>query len=526
MIFSSYGRKSIYSDHSDSIKNQHRMNREYIDLHFPGKIDTFLTYEDEGSTGANTNRPALKQLMKDIESGIIDFLVVYQLDRLSRDVRDFSNIYAFLEEHHVQFISVKENIDTSTPIGKAMMYVSVVFAQMERETIANRVYDNMVGLSDSGWWVGGNPPMGYKREHVVTEDGKKHVTIAPVPDEATQIREFFHIFLENKFSLQQMESYFKRNNIVTQNGKFFSTTQLRKILTMPYCVPATTAIYDYYKEKGCIMSERSPRESWDGTHGVIIYGRTTERNKKHELQPVEKWRVCIGKHKPFLDEDLWLAVQNQFSHNTFDKKMRHPVPLLKGVLRCSCGRLMSLTRKAKNDGRVSTWYACPKRMRQGASYCDMKQIKAEFLDNKVIEIFHQIQKDPQVINSYIQNNADRGDLMFEKKNTEKQISIINEKITNLANALADNQNTAAIKYIIHGIEKLDKELKQSERHLAELQAEERYLKSATENALQKQQQIAEFMDNFKNFTFEERNSIAKDFIKECIWDGKTLFITL
>ena len=104
MIFASYARKSIYSDHSDSVKNQHRMNRDYVDMHFSGKVDTFLTYEDEGATGANTNRPELKRLMKDIESGIINFLIVYQFDRLSRDVRDFSNIYAYLEEHNVQFV--------------------------------------------------------------------------------------------------------------------------------------------------------------------------------------------------------------------------------------------------------------------------------------------------------------------------------------------------------------------------------------------------------------------------------------
>ena len=161
MVFASYGRKSIYSDHSDSIKNQHRMNREYAELHFPGKVDSFLLYEDEGKTGANMDRPDLKRLLRDIESGIIDVLIVYNLDRLSRSVPDFSNIYDFLEAHNVQFVSVREIIDTTTPVGEAMMYVSAAFAQMERKTISNRVYDNMVGLADDGWWVGGNPPSPY-----------------------------------------------------------------------------------------------------------------------------------------------------------------------------------------------------------------------------------------------------------------------------------------------------------------------------------------------------------------------------
>ena len=96
MVFASYTRKSIYSDKSDSTKNQAKMCRDYVDFHYPGRVDSFLVYEDEGLTGSNTKRPDLQRLMKDIKSGLIDFLIVYQLDRLSRDIKDFSNIYAFL----------------------------------------------------------------------------------------------------------------------------------------------------------------------------------------------------------------------------------------------------------------------------------------------------------------------------------------------------------------------------------------------------------------------------------------------
>ena len=502
------------------------MNRDYVDMHFSGKVDTFLTYEDEGATGANTNRPELKRLMKDIESGIINFLIVYQLDRLSRDVRDFSNIYAYLEEHNVQFVSVKENIDTSTPIGKAMMYVSVVFAQMERETIANRVNDNMIGLADDGWWVGGNPPSPYRRVPVMTEDGKKHVSIDIVQEELPEFLGMYNLFLENNFSLNQMERYLSKKGIKTKNGKFYSTNQLHKLLTMPYCVPATAEVYDFYKEFGCKMSERYPREMWDGKHGVMIYGRTTERNKKHELQPKENWRVCIGRHKPCIDVDTWLRVQRQFTHNVFDKQIRHPMPLLKGVLRCSCGRLMSLSRRKKVDGTVSTWYYCPRRMRQGIEYCDARQIKAELLDNKVIDIFNQIAADPEIINEYMRNHRKNKDIKSEKRILEKQKISTEEKINNLTATLADNQDTSAIKYIIRGIESLDRELKIIDRKIAELQAEERLAKDSDDDMEEKRKKIVEFMDNFENFSLEERNAIAKECIKDCVWDGKTLFITL
>lgn len=526
MVFASYGRKSIFSDHSDSIKNQHRMNRDYADFHFSGKVDSFLLYEDEGMTGANTNRPDLKRLMNDIESGIINVLIVYQLDRLSRDVRDFSNIYAFLEDHDVQFVSVKENIDTSTPIGKAMMYVSVVFAQMERETTANRVYDNMVGLSGDGWWVGGNPPSPYHRERIATPDGKQHVIIVADPNEVQQLHNMYRLFLDNNFTLSAFENYLKQNKIKTKNGKFFSISQLHKLLTMPFCVRATPEIYDFYKNKGCIMSERSPREKWDGSVGVMIYGRTTERNKKHELQPPEKWRVCLGRHEPCIEPDVWLAVQNQFTHNLIDKTPRYPSPLLKGVLRCSCGRLMGVARKPKVDGSMSAWYRCPKRDRQGPEYCNASQVHTNLLDDKVLEVFRNIKKDPACISDYLQSEPSGRDIKADEAILHKKILSATAKIENLTATLADAQDGPAVKYILQGIEKYDKEIHRLNRQMAELQAIERSDKDTQKSIQEKQRQIIDFMDNFDKFSANEKNAIAKEVIKKCTWDGHTLFILL
>ena len=271
MRFFSYGRKSVFSDKSDSIDNQFRMNREYCESKFSGQVDSWQQFSDEDFTGANTSRPDLQRMLSFIKGGFCDVLVVYQLDRLSRDVRDFANIYALLEEHGVMFISIKENIDTTTPIGRAMMYVTVVFAQMERETIAARVTDNMLGLAKKGYWTGGNPPVGYVRKHIVV-NGKKHCSIEVDPEGARYVTQIFDTFLAYNCSLQGMETRFKNQGIRTQSGKFFSTTQLHKMLTMPYCVEATPEVYDFYAAKGCIMDPGSPREMWDGSVGVIIYG--------------------------------------------------------------------------------------------------------------------------------------------------------------------------------------------------------------------------------------------------------------
>lgn len=523
MRFANYGRKSVASDHSDSIDNQFRMSKSYAEMHFPGQIDSFVQYSDEDYTGSNANRPDLKRLLEDVKEKMIDVLIVYQLDRLSRSVRDFSNIYAILDEYGVKFISLKENIDTTTPIGRAMMYVSVVFAQMERETIANRIDDNMTGLAKKGYWVGGNPPIGYVRERVVI-GGKKHVVIAPEPEGVEHVNFVMDTFLNNKFSLQNMETYFRKSGIRTKSGAFYSTTQIHKVLTMPFCVAATEEIYDYYAQKGCAMDPSSPRNMWDGSMGVMVYGRTTEKSGKHQNQPPEKWLVCLGKHKPFLSAEKWLAVQNQLTGNKFDKTMKYDIPLLKGVLRCSCGSIMQVSRKKRLDG-VSSWYYCLKRMRQGVEVCGRSQIKTELLDQKVLDIFSEIEQDHTAIFRYASNSTE----ICESSNPaaiQNKIASCEARIGKLTASLALSDNSTAQKYIISEIERLDLELQALRHEYSVSVTERRKIKTAQKTADDKAREISRLLHDFDNFTAAERNAIVRDVVKECIWDGETLSVTL
>lgn len=519
-----YGRKSIYSDHSDSIDNQFRMCRDYVEMKFSGQVDSFLEYQDEAFTGANTKRPDLQRLLADISAGNCDVLIVYQLDRLSRDVRDFANIYAILEEHHVKFISIKENIDTSTPIGRAMMYVTVVFAQMERETIAARVADNMIGLAKKGYWTGGNPPEGYVRTRIEA-NGKKHCSIVPDPEGAKYVTWIFDTFLQNGYSLQGMETAFKNQGIRTRRGAFFSTAQLHKILTMPYCVQATPEVYDYYVARGCQMDPESPRESWDGTCGVMIYGRTTQKNKKHQMQPPEKWLVCLGAHEPFMPADKWLTVQARFCRNKFDKTMKYDVPLLKGVLRCSCGSIMCVSRKKKVDGSVSSWYYCLKRMRQGKEVCDSHQIKCELLDQKVLELLQSIERDPALIHQFAEQNAEvlAGP---DPKVLASKISTCQTRIDRLVSSLSLAAESSAQKYILAELERLDLEIQALRREHNLALTAERNRTRQQQDTFSKVSEISRLIGDMDSFSASEKNAIVKDVIKKCVWDGESLSIML
>lgn len=521
MHFATYGRKSVYSDKSDSVDNQQRMCREYVDLKFSGSVESFECYQDEGFTGANTNRPGLQRLLSDIADGLVDALVVYQLDRISRDVKDFANIYASLEEKGVMFISIKENIDTATPIGRAMMYVTMVFAQMERETIAARVTDNMIGLAKKGLWTGGNPPYGYRREHIQV-NGKKHCTIVPVPEAAEYVLGIYKEFLDGGYSLQGMETEFKRQGRRTVNGAFFSTTQLHKILTMPYCVPATPEVWDFYSGLGCQMADE--RESWDGKCGVMIYGRSTEKNKKHQVQPHDAWVVTEGIHEPFVPVDVWLAVQARFRQNTFEKKQKYDIPLLKGTLRCAkCGGLMQVSRKKLAHGRILSSYYCLKRMRQGVEACDMSMIKCSKLDDRVLAVFSEIEADPSVIRKYAEaeSPSDDGSAL---RDLERKASAIRTRIGRLTESLADG--SAASKYIIAQIEAEDLSLAAINREIEIAKTEARRSAASARSSVERSEEIGRMMRSLSGLSADEKNAIVREVVQECTWDGQTLFLRL
>lgn len=516
MKFATYTRKSIYSDKSDSTGNQQRMCKEYVDFKFKNDVESFSIYEDEGFTGANTKRPELQRLIKDVEANKIDALVVYQLDRLSRDIKDFANIYSVLEEYNVMFISIKENIDTTTPIGRAMMYITTIFAQLERETIAERVTDNMIGLAKRGFWTGGNPPYGYKREHVAV-NGKKHCIIVPVPEAVEYIKSIYLDFLENHHSLQGMETTYKHQGKRTINGAFFSTTQLHKILTMPYCVPATGEVWDFYNNLGCKMIDE--RNTWNGEHGVMIYGRSTEKKKKHQLQPPSEWLVCQGIHEPFVDASIWLKVQDKFYKNKFNKTSRYDKPLLKGVLRCAkCGNLMQVSRKKLAHGNILSHYYCRKRMREGVEVCDTSMIKCDTLDEKVIEIFKGIEADPKTIKDYCKaynmpsNSARKDELEHEARN-------IRLRIKRLTESLAEGENVA--RYILKQIEAEDLSLQAVERELEQLQDVE-----STFDVNDNIKAIENMIHSFDKLSADEKNAIAIEVIKKATWDGESLNILL
>lgn len=514
-----YARKSAFSEKSESVHNQDRMCRDYCTFHFSGE-NVFLNYTDEDFSGANADRPALKKMMRDVKSGIIDRLVVYQLDRLSRDVRDFSNLYAELESCGVEFVSVKENIDTGSPLGRAMMYICVVFAQMERETISTRVADNMQGLATDGWWTGGVLPRGFTSKRV-SSGSKQHTMLVPDPETADELVSIFQKFFDYGKSAKSFASFCRNNGFRYFSGRYNSETQFVRILRAPYGVPACKKVRDYYFSQGATVI--GTEEEWDGSHGVMVYGKTNQRGKNYKRNVCSEWRVCVGKHDPFIPVDLWLSVQKMLAPGTqLPQKMKYPTTLLKGVLRCPCGRLMRLGRKKKNEG-VSTFYVCGRAASTGLSPDCVSQIFAPILDEKALEVFRRIEQDPDVIQEYTTATAAVDLNVLQKK--EREISGLEKKIQNLSSALAINPDSGAGKYIVAEMDSIANSIAEKKMELASLQAEQLDAKAHALQIEKKQKEIARLVHDLDSLTIDEQNRIARSVLKKAVWDGTTLFLT-
>lgn len=518
-----YTRKSIYSDTSDSTDVQYKLGAEYCKSHYTDY--ELLRYEDEGYTGANTDRPGYTKLISDVKDDILNVVICYKIDRVNRNVQDFSNFYNLLSEHDVEFISIKEQIDTSSPLGRAMMYICSVFGQMERETIAERVTDNMIELSKSGKWAGGKAPLGFERQRVQVGE-KMHTILMENPSEIPFLNMIADTFLEGNYSLNGLEKYFRDNGIKTLGGYYLSSTQLYNILKNPHYCAADHNALEHFKALGCTIG--CDESKFTGEFGIIAYGRTTGGKKKtHKVNPPEKWIISVGLHHPLMSSEKWLSIQSRFGHNTFNKARKHNVGLLKGVLKCSCGHSMRPKRKIdKIYNKVYDSYFCTNRTRRGLEYCTQSSISIESVDNAVIDILKNIALDKNMIEKYTHDDGEICSCLRSRSDVQRNIDTLDKKMANLTSALGANSSSSAAKYIIAEMEKLDKQISGLKFELLEIENNDRKRAKVRKNNDDKHKAICHIVDCLDTADYDELNGLLNAVLKECVWDGISLKVKI
>ena len=203
-------------------------------------------YNDGGYSGGTMERPAFKALLKDIENDKIDIVVVYKVDRLTRSLMDFSKIIDVFDRHETSFVSITQQFNTTTSMGRLTLNILLSFAQFEREVTGERIRDKIAASKKKGMWMGGKVPLGYIKED------KKLVTHK---EDAKRVQMIFDKYLELK-SVPKLMQYLKENEIKTKTDKYFSKGQLYHLLVNKVYIGKITHKDKVYEgEHDAIISE-------------------------------------------------------------------------------------------------------------------------------------------------------------------------------------------------------------------------------------------------------------------------------
>jgi len=532
MRFAIYSRKSVYTKEGDSVDNQIiECKRTILAQHPDTTDDDIAIYSDEGYSGKNTERPEYQKMLEAIRNEQIHCVVCYRLDRLSRSVGDFSNLLEELKCYNVTFISINERFDTSTPMGMAMIRIAAVFAQLERETIAERVRDNMYALARKGQWLGGTPPLGYKSERVerVTVDGKSKTVcnLEVNPDEIETVRIIFDKFLELR-SLNGVSKYLIKQGKESRKGAMFSLLGLKEILQNPvYCTADGQALTYFTEHQADVCFGKADYSD----NGLLAYNKRDHSRKNIPRNTIDKWIIAVGKHKSVISGEDWVKVQKILEGNKTTRQttdiIHNDYALLSGMIRCDkCGARM-FAKQRNGDNPNLFYYVCSNKLRGSKAKCDCENIGGPEADDIVCEYLTRELDNGSDIYRYLDKL--KKDVAPQKQ--ENPLDAIDKKITkcesdmkNLLQALKLGASEALVKQINEESATLERELESLKAQRTEIEKEADIISDKELQVDLITEALADLKANFATLTIHDKRNIIKVLVKEIVWDGENFNI--
>ncbi|MBN2130105.1 MAG: recombinase family protein, partial [Sedimentisphaerales bacterium] len=316
-------------------------------------------YDDGGYSGGSMNRPAVERLLRDIDQGRVDCVVVYKVDRLSRSLLDFARIMERFDNHGVSFVSVTQQFNTTHSMGRLTLNILLSFAQFEREIIGERIRDKLAAQARKGKWTGGVPVLGYD---VDRSGPSPHLVVNA--REAARVREMFRMYLQEAALLPVVKELARRGWVnkrrITKKGRNvggrpFDKSTLHDLLTNP-----------------------------------IFAGKMRYKDELH-----------AGEHEAIIDEALFEKVQQQLKHNgrTGGVEVRNKYgALLRGLLRCrNCGTAMTHTFSKRNNRVAYRYYRCINAMKNGRDVCPSGSVPAAEIERIVVDEIRGLGKDDELL---------------------------------------------------------------------------------------------------------------------------------
>ncbi|MDI6751174.1 MAG: recombinase family protein [Rhodocyclaceae bacterium] len=352
----------------NSIDAQKEAGHAYIaSQRTEGWIPVADDYDDPGFSGGNTDRPALKRLLADIEAGKVDIVVVYKIDRLTRSLADFSKMVEVFERNGVSFVSVTQQFNTTTPMGRLMLNVLLSFAQFEREVTGERIRDKIAAAKKKGLWMGGVPPIGYdvvNRQLVINEA------------EAAIVRRIFEEMLT-----------------------IGSPTQIAARLNLDGITTKAWTTQEGQTRSGSPIDKK--------------YLHKLLRNRIYLGELSHKGNWYPGAHPPIIDRALWdkvHAVLAKDSHaRSVDTKLRSRTDaLLRGLLYDPSGERMYPTYSRKKDGRRYFYYVSKSESRFGAPGKRYERLPAPEIEAAVVAQIRTVLTSPEAIAAVVRHIEHQG----------------------------------------------------------------------------------------------------------------------
>lgn len=426
-------------------------------------------YDDGGFTGGNMDRPALARLLADIEAGRVDCVVVYKVDRLSRSLLDFARMVAVFEEHGVSFVSVTQDFNTTTSMGRLTLNILLSFAQFEREIISERTRDKMAAARRKGKFIGGRPVLGYDVQD-------RRLVVNDV--EAERVRAIFALYLEHKALLPTVREINRRGWTTKawttkkdkpRGGKRFTKTNLYQLLTNVLFVGHV----------------RHKDEVYNGEHDGIVPEPT--------FQEVQRTLVGNGRNGG-------ADVRNRSN------------ALLRGLLRCdTCGCAMSHTYSQRGPKRYR-YYVCVNAQKQGWSVCPGPSLPAGEIERFVVDQIREIGRDPALVAATLaraRGTAEEaiGALVAERAALRRQLGR-DEGL--LRDAVGDPDRLA----------ELDDRLGRAERRLSEIGVELAGLEDQRIGEGEVASALADFDGMWEGTPTHERRRLLELLIERIGWHGE------
>jgi DNA invertase Pin-like site-specific DNA recombinase len=298
-------------------------------------------YDDGGFSGGNLERPALQQLLADIDARRVDCVVVYKVDRLSRSLLDFARIMERFEQHNVSFVSITQQFNTTTSLGRLTLNILLSFAQFEREIIGERTRDKLGAARRKGKWIGGTPPLGYD---VAPKGGRLLINDA----EAAQVREVFALYARYRGLIPVAKELngrgWRTKHWTSRSGRWHSGRPFTK-----------QALLSILKNVTYI--------------GQVHY----------------KGTIYPGEQPPLVEQELFERVQEQLQrHRLLEPKAHGHAALLKGLLWCEACEAAMILSESRKLGLAYRYYVCTNAQRRGWKACPGKPIRANVIEESVL----------------------------------------------------------------------------------------------------------------------------------------------